>query len=66
MRVDMTQHVRCIVSDCENHTDEGGFIGDLCGPCHLFVTTNKPNNSQACRNAFLMIGTLGVKAIYGT
>lgn len=33
------EHKKCLVHDCANHTDEGGFIGDLCVPCHQMVTT---------------------------
>lgn len=43
--------VKCIVKDCTNHTHEGEFIGDLCSPCHEFITEGKGVFSQAFRNA---------------
>jgi hypothetical protein len=42
---------KCIVMNCTNHTDEGGFIGDLCSPCHKFVTSGRGKHSQAYRNS---------------
>lgn len=27
---------RCIIPDCENHRDEGTFIGDMCFPCAAY------------------------------
>jgi len=41
---------KCIVKDCENHADQGLFIGDLCTPCHNFTTTGEGIYSQAYRN----------------
>jgi hypothetical protein len=41
---------KCIVKDCENHAHEGGFVGDLCSPCHEFITTGEGIYSQAYRN----------------
>ena len=45
---------KCIVKDCTN-TDGpetgGEFIGDLCSPCHEYITTGKGVYSQAYRNA---------------
>lgn len=32
-------HVRCIVKGCVNHKDEGKFVGDLCNPCYMMLTT---------------------------
>ncbi len=32
---------KCIVKGCINHTDEGGFIGVLCGPCYQMITTGE-------------------------
>ena len=46
-----TGRKKCIVMDCVNHTDEGEFIGDLCAPCHRFVTSGAGVHSQAYRNA---------------
>lgn len=42
---------RCIIMDCTNRSNEGTFIGDLCSPCHMFVTSGKGVHSQAYRNA---------------
>jgi len=47
-------HDKCIVFGCLNHKDEGTFVGDLCGPCHNFITTGKGDvagSSQVYRNA---------------
>ena len=46
-----TGRKKCIVMDCENHTDEGEFVGDLCSPCHRFVASGRGIHSQAYRNA---------------
>jgi hypothetical protein len=43
--------VACIVKDCENHKHQGRFVGDLCSPCHAFITRNEGKYSQAYRNA---------------
>jgi len=37
----------CIVKGCENRSDQGKFIGDLCSPCHEFVTTGKGKFPQS-------------------
>jgi len=42
--------MKCIVKDCINQTHEGLFIGELCSPCHEFVTTGNGVYSQAYRN----------------
>jgi len=34
-------HEKCIVFSCQNHKDEGKFVGDLCGPCHEFIVTGR-------------------------
>jgi hypothetical protein len=46
-----TGRKKCIVMGCENHADEGKFVGDLCSPCHIFVTSGRGVHSQAYRNA---------------
>ena len=46
-----TERKKCIVMGCENHDDEGEFVGDLCSPCHKFVTSGRGVHSQAYRNA---------------
>lgn len=45
------QPVACIVKGCRNHKHEGHFVGDLCGPCHTFITAGEGKYSQAYRNA---------------
>lgn len=42
---------RCVVKDCANHTDQGMFVGDLCFPCHRYVTSGAGHHSQAFRNS---------------
>jgi hypothetical protein len=42
---------KCIVKNCENHANQGRFVGDLCTPCHGFITTGEGVYSQAYRNA---------------
>jgi hypothetical protein len=46
-----TERKKCIVMGCENHDDEGEFVGDLCSPCYKFVTSGRGIHSQAYRNA---------------
>ena len=43
-------HRECIVKGCENHANQGVFVGDLCSPCHGFITTGEGVYSQAYRN----------------
>jgi hypothetical protein len=38
---------KCIINGCENRNDQGEFHGDLCCPCHEYISNNKGNNSQA-------------------
>lgn len=49
--VQKAKHRKCIVKDCENHAHQGGFTGDLCNPCHAFITEGTGVYSQAYRNA---------------
>jgi hypothetical protein len=42
--------MKCIVKDCINQTHEGLFIGELCAPCHEFVTKGNGVYSQVYRN----------------
>ena len=46
---------KCIVLGCENWTDQGAFKGDLCCPCHRFVTAGEGQYSQAYRNSLQLI-----------
>jgi hypothetical protein len=34
---------KCLVFGCENHSNQGTFIGDLCAPCHRLITTGEVN-----------------------
>jgi hypothetical protein len=42
---------KCIVINCSNRNNEGGFIGNLCSPCYAFITTGKGRYSQMYRNS---------------
>ena len=42
--------MKCIVKDCENHSNEGKFNGDICYPCHAFITNGEGVHSQVYRN----------------
>lgn len=59
----MKPRIRCIVKDCENHTDEGRFVGELCGPCWEFITAGTGKFSQAYRNAWRLIFNIALKEI---
>lgn len=34
-----SQRGKCIVKGCGNHKHQGKFIGDLCAPCHQYLTS---------------------------
>jgi len=42
--------MKCIVKDCENHSNEGKFKGDICYPCYAFITNGEGVHSQVYRN----------------
>jgi hypothetical protein len=42
---------KCTIKDCQNHVNEGKFIGELCAPCWDYLTNGKGIHSQAYRNA---------------
>jgi hypothetical protein len=48
-------NIKCAVKDCENHSNEGQFVGLLCLPCHRFIAGDGGLYSQACRNSSDMI-----------
>ena len=52
---------KCIVKDCANHKHEGLFVGDLCSPCHAYISEVKGGHSQAFRNAELQAATLKIQ-----
>jgi len=41
----------CVVKDCTNRTNQGGFVGEICTPCYEFITVGTGKFSQAYRNA---------------
>lgn len=32
---------KCIVFGCTNHKSQGEFVGNLCAPCHQYLTTGR-------------------------
>lgn len=52
---------KCIVNGCKNHTDEGTFVGDLCMPCHQFITIGIGTHSQMFRNALAASSLINLK-----
>jgi hypothetical protein len=40
----------CVIPGCDNRTDQGDFVGDLCAPCHSYIADNEGTHSQAYRN----------------
>ena len=45
--------MKCIVMNCENHSHEGRFVGQLCGPCYTFLSEGRGKYSQLWRNTVL-------------
>jgi hypothetical protein len=45
--------MKCIVKDCENHTHQGKFVGELCAPCYEFITEGNGKHSQVFRNTVI-------------
>ncbi len=43
--------VKCIVKGCDNDSDHGHMVGNLCGPCHDFLVNGRNTNTQVFRNA---------------
>ena len=37
---------KCIVKGCKNYFGEGGFIGDLCIPCHTMLQTGDTSSTR--------------------
>ena len=46
---------KCIINNCENHADQGRFVGSLCSPCHRFLSGEDERHSQADRNIRLAV-----------
>jgi len=40
-----------MVRDCQNYTDQGLFVGELCVSCRKFVVAGEGRYSQAYRNS---------------
>jgi hypothetical protein len=38
---------KCIVFGCSNRKGEGTFIGDLCAPCHKYITTGEIGHANS-------------------
>jgi len=36
---------KCIVHECVNHKHEGQFVGEICKPCYIMLTTGKELDS---------------------
>jgi len=36
---------KCIVHECTNHKHEGQFVGEICKPCYIMLTTGKELDS---------------------
>lgn len=57
---------KCIVKGCQNHRDQGVFVGDLCKPCYTMLSQGKYIPSTAW---FAVEGrrarVLDVKAVLG-
>lgn len=47
---------KCVILGCENWSDEGLFVGDLCAPCYGWVVHGSGRYSQAWRNALRSVG----------
>jgi hypothetical protein len=35
----MTSSIKCIVKGCTNHMHQGKFVGYLCKPCYMYLST---------------------------
>lgn len=44
------KNYHCTVKGCTNNNIDGPFTGNLCNPCHEFITTGTGRFSQAFRN----------------
>lgn len=44
--------VKCIVKGCPNKRGEGGFIGQLCTPCHTMITTGCVGHGETFIHVF--------------
>lgn len=40
-----------IVYQCSNKSNEGKFVGKICGPCYLFIRSGVSTDNTVFRNA---------------
>lgn len=38
---EVVPHQKCIVKGCDNHSNHGEFVGNICKPCYMMLTTGK-------------------------
>lgn len=43
--------MKCLVKNCENKSEAGMFVGDMCYPCWSFAKTGTEKRSQLYLNA---------------
>ena len=51
---------RCIVHGCINHRHQGRFIGDMCAPCHTYITTGKVGPTTSFLSRMDVLRTIAV------
>jgi hypothetical protein len=44
------KNMKCYIYGCENNSEQGNFVGNLCAPCYYYLYENKGKHSQAERN----------------
>lgn len=45
--------MKCVIKGCENHKDQGLFVGDLCNPCYVYLK-RMTNTKEYSKAAFLI------------
>lgn len=55
---------KCSVRDCENHTDQGSFVGEFCTPCYRYITKGEGKFSQVYRNTMSDVKDGIAKAVH--
>lgn len=53
--------MKCIVFGCTNHKDQGKFMGDICYPCYLILTTGKAHNTTSILKTLKQLEDYGEK-----
>ena len=51
---------RCIVHGCVNHRHQGRFVGDMCAPCHSYITTGKVGPTTSFLSRMDVLRTIAV------